>query len=128
MSSPTTSDEDAQDRRLSITTEPTFPNSSDSKVQAAWNSVKTNFKARTSVPDLRRWWSSTSSNARDDQRWPEDEEQSLFCESLLVLMQRSGRFDYLDFTDRKKEKQTLQRGEGQETTAGRSKRFSFTSR
>lgn len=53
------------------------------------------------MPDLRRWLSysrASESNSQGEERYPEDEEQSLFCESLLGLMQRTGRFDYLDYS------------------------------
>lgn len=52
------------------------------------------------MPDLKRWLSSSrasESNGQGGERHPEDEEQSLFCESLLGLMQRTGRFEYLDY-------------------------------
>lgn len=52
------------------------------------------------MPDLKRWLSSpraSESNSQGEGRHPEDEEQSLFCEYLLGLMQRIGRFDYLDY-------------------------------
>lgn len=53
------------------------------------------------MPDLKRWLSSpraSESNGQGvEEGHPEDEEQSLFCESLLGLMQRTGRFDYLDY-------------------------------
>lgn len=52
------------------------------------------------MPDLKRWLPSpraSESNNQGEDRRPEDEEQSHFCESLLGLMQRTGRFDYLDY-------------------------------
>ncbi len=98
MSSSGASDEGA--RNSACATGSSTPTSPNSKVQTAWQSVKTNFKAKTSMPDLKRWLSSpraSESNSQED-RHPEDEEQSLFCESLLGLMQRTGRFDYLDYS------------------------------
>ena len=53
------------------------------------------------MPDLKRWLSSprtSESDSQREERHPEDEEQSLFCESLFALMQRTGRFDYLDYS------------------------------
>lgn len=53
------------------------------------------------MPDLKRWLSSpraSESNSQGEERHPKDEEESLFCESLLGLMQRTGRFDYLDYS------------------------------
>ena len=53
------------------------------------------------MPDLKRWLSSPRTSESDGQREgrrPEDEEQSLFCESLFGLMQRTGRFDYLEYS------------------------------
>ena len=61
------------------------------------------------MPDLKRWLSSprtSESDSQREERHPEDEEQSVFCESLFALMQRTGRFDYLDYskdTSRRKE-------------------------
>ena len=100
MSSSGASDEGAQATTSTCTTGSSTPTSPSSKVQTAWQSVKTNFKAKTSMPDLKRWLSpprASESNSQGD-RHPEDEEQSLFCESLLGLMQRTGRFDYLDYS------------------------------
>lgn len=82
-------------------TGPSTPTSSGTRVQNAWQSVKTNFKAKTSMPDLKRWLSSpraSESNSQGEERHPKDKEESLFCESLLGLMQRTGRFDYLDYS------------------------------
>lgn len=53
------------------------------------------------MPDLKRWLSSpraSESNSQGEERHPEDEEESLFCESLLGLMEQTGRFDYLDYS------------------------------
>ena len=107
-----------------------------SKIQTAWKSVRSNFKARRSMPDLKRWLSypraSESSNQRE-QRRPEDEEQSLFCDSLLALMQRTGRFDYLDYrkstTERaEQEDETIETAQkdGEKSPIKRLKRFSWS--
>ena len=51
------------------------------------------------MPDLKRWLSNTQSNSQGGEEHREDEkQQSLFCESLLALMQRTGRFDYMDYS------------------------------
>lgn len=97
MSSSGASDEGANSTCATGSSTPTSPNA---KVQTAWQSVKTNFKAKTSMPDLKRWLSSPRASESNSQGYchPEDEEQSLFCESLLGLMQRTGRFDYLEYS------------------------------
>lgn len=126
---------DEQARRSSEGTEATLPSSVDSKVQAAWSTVKHNFKARSSMPDLRRWWPSNrapESNTQGEQRRPEDEEDSLFCDSLLGLMQQTGRFDYIDFSKEiiTKEKGKVKKQSQEEDLAGknnRANRFSWSS-
>ena len=53
------------------------------------------------MPDLKRWLSYSRASESDSPREqirPEDKEPSLFCESLLTLMQQTGRFDYLDYS------------------------------
>lgn len=101
MSSSRSSDEGNRATNSADATGSSSPNSPSSKIQTAWQSVKTNFKGKTSMPDLKRWLSSprvSESNSRGvKQGHPEDEEQSLFCESLLGLMQRTDRFTYLDY-------------------------------
>ena len=61
------------------------------------------------MPVLRRWLPHRRASESDGPNQRKDEEQSLFCESLLTLMQRSGRFDYLDYskdkTEQEKEKE-----------------------
>ena len=55
------------------------------------------------MPDLKRWLSyprASESNGQREERNPEDGEQNLFCESLLGLMKRTGRFDYLDYNNK----------------------------
>ena len=82
-------------------TGPPIPTSPNSKVQTSWQSVVTNLKAKRSMPDLKRWLSlprASESNSQAEERHPEDEEQSRFCESLLGLMRRTGRFEYLDYS------------------------------
>ena len=107
MSFSGTSDEGTRATNSSEATGPSTPKLSSPKVQTAWQSVKTNFKAKRSMPDLKRWLSSpraSESNSQGKGRHPEDEEQSLFCESLLGLMQRTGRFDDLEYSKDTSEK------------------------
>ena len=65
------------------------------------------------MPDLKRWLSYPRASelmSQGEERHSEDEEQGLFCESLLSLMRRTGRFDYLDYSRDTRE----QEGEGTE--------------
>jgi len=108
------------------------PTSSDSKAQSAWHTVKSNFKARSSMPNLHRWFS--SSRASDTRTVEEycrltDEQEGVFCESLLGLMERTGRYDYVDFTkDNVNESQQdspNEEGRGKKAK-DRAKRFSWS--
>ena len=109
----------------------TSPNS---KVQTAWNTVKTNFRDRSSAPDLRRWWSFTRTSEpeppEDLTETPEcqsrDESDSLFCDSLLGLMEKTRRFDYLDFTRERVRRRNSERSEINPGQSPRAKRFSWT--
>lgn len=101
MSFSGSSDEGSRATNSVDTTGRPIPASPNFKIQTTWQSVKTNFKAKTSMPDLKRWLSfprSSESNSQAEERHPDDAEQSLFCESLLELMQRTGRFEYLDYS------------------------------
>ena len=103
---------------------PSTPNSPGSIVQTAWKSVRSNFKVKKSTPDLKRWWSyprASESNSQREERHPEDAERSLFCESLLGLMQRTGRFDYLDY-----DKDTTESEKEREKQGRSLKRFSWS--
>ena len=129
--------EQAKDRRSSEASEGTSP----TRIQRGWNNVKTNFKSKSSLPELRRWWSSSRVSAPNEgssppeERWPQDEKESQFCESLLGLMQRTGRFDYIQFPE---EKKTSAEGvgrnsseaelAGQSSPRQRTQRFSWVSR
>jgi hypothetical protein len=126
-------------RRSSEVNESTSPPSPSSKAQAAWNTVKSNlnFKARSSMPNMRRWLSlsrateSGSSDAGslpDAQRQSEDRKESFFCESMLGLMQQTGRFDYIDFNPERQQNNIDAAGEEGETTNKdpRAKRFSWS--
>ncbi len=112
----------------------TFSTSPNSKVQTAWNTVKTNFKDRSSAPDLRRWMSFTRTSEPgppEDLKAtvgprPEDERNSLFCDSLLGLMERTRRFDYLDFTREPVKRRNSERSENNPDQTPRAKRFSWT--
>jgi hypothetical protein len=85
------------------------------------------------VPDLRRWWLYSRASEPDeptvqDEQRPEDEENSHFCESLLGLMKRSSRFDYLEITKEEKvDKQEKKPEQDQSKTIQipRAKRFSL---
>lgn len=105
-------------RRSSEVRDLNVPTSPSSKAQIAWNTVKSNFnfKSRSSMPNLRRWLSSTrttesgsseASSLPHAQRRLEDEKESVFCESVLGLMQQTGRFDYVDYRNNSKAPQTL---------------------
>ena len=80
------------------------------------------------MPDLKRWLSyprASDSNSQGEESHPEDAEQSLFCESLLGLMQRTGKFDYLDYNKDTTEPEPEQEREREKQ--GRSlKRFSWS--
>ena len=74
----------------------------DSKIQAAWDTVKTNFSRRPSLTKAWRRWSRSSvtdqSQSEDLARKSQDKEDGLFCDALLGLMQRTGRYDYFDYS------------------------------
>ena len=114
--------------------ESTSTNLPSSKVQTAWNTVKTNFKDRSSAPDLRRWMSFTRASEPEPpedltatpERQSQDESESLFCDSLLGLMERSHRFDYLDFTRDRVKRRNSERSENNPGQSPRAKRFSWT--
>ena len=74
---------------------------SESRAQTAWADVKRKFRPRSSMPNLHRRLSSSRASEMEEpaqQRQLADEEEGRFCDSLLNLMQRTGRFDYLDYT------------------------------
>lgn len=67
--------------------------------QAVWNSVKAQMKTMLPVAGC---WQRRSTGifgattaTRVESRWPQDEEESLFCESLLGLMESFERYDFL---------------------------------
>lgn len=89
------------------------------KSQSAWSSVK--------VKMMKQAWPSDVAPSRvvvrpQEARWPNDAEESLFCESLLGVMQRCGRFDYLSLPvdgevqkkEEEKEKEKEEEKEGEE--------------
>lgn len=127
----------SDDTRSTYSAHAIGPSTPASKFQTSWNSVRRSFKARTSLPDLKRWLSNpraSESVSQGEERRAEDEEPSLFCESLLGLMQRTGRFDYLDYskdnnTEQKKERRKSAQKENEKETLGRplkQKRFSWS--
>lgn len=67
------------------------------KSQSVWNSVKAQMKTISPLPEFwhRRSTESTRPQVEAEPRWPQDEEEGLFCESLLGLMQRFKRYDFL---------------------------------
>ena len=72
------------------------------------------------MPSLRRWLSTSrgvDNRTLEEQRGLEDERQSAFCDSLLELMEHTGRFDYLDYSKDVRSKG----GEGAEATGTKSK-------
>lgn len=118
------SEEGSQVTNSVNTSGPSTPNSPGSIVHTAWKSVRSNFKVKTSTPDLKRWLSyprASESNSQREERHPEDAERSLFCESLLGLMQRTGRFDYLDYN-----KDTTESEKEREKQGRSLKRFSWS--
>lgn len=80
------------------------------------------------MPELKRWLpyprASESVSQREEGR-PEEEEPSLFCESLLGLMQRTGRFDYLDYS-KDKDTESEQKEKQKETLGRPLKRFRWS--
>lgn len=114
--------------------EPCSQLTSEPKAHSAWNTVKSSFKARSSTPNLRRWLSaprtSDTSNLEEERRRA-DEQESVFCNSLLALMKHTGRFDYIDFS-RDCERRQSSAGkeavgkESRESEEPRAKRFSWT--
>ena len=108
--------------------------SPNTKVQTAWNTVKTNFKGRSSAPDLRRWMSFTRTSEPEPPEdvtatlecQSQDERDSLFCDSLLGLMERTHRFEYLDFTRDPVKRRDFERSENNPGQSPRAKRFSWT--
>lgn len=87
-----------------------------SQGKQCWSSIKSNFNKVVREPARkrqRRWssslrWSSEESsgggrstgsrwnNKNEKDSWPEDEEESLFCEGLVGLMRRCGRMGMVD--------------------------------
>lgn len=106
---------------------------------SAWSSVKIKLMGQPSSRDIWRRsppWPPEDSTAQamvfrpQEARWPDDAEESLFCESLLGLMQRCGRFDYLsgpveaDVEEKEKEKEEEKEKEKEEKSA-KERRRSF---
>lgn len=118
--------EESQDSGSPEAIEPPNPRS---PVKVVWKTVKTTLKGKSSMPsEMRRWLSSSRTSEFNEVAqavWkeaprPEDEENSLFCESIIDLMQRSERFDYLGFV--KEEKKDPEHNSGK----SRIKRFPWT--
>ncbi|KAL9104665.1 MAG: hypothetical protein Q9163_000408 [Psora crenata] len=72
-----------------------------SKSPSAWDAVKTNLPRRPSLKRVWRRWSRSSvteSKEEEQTRKSHDDYHGLFCDALLDLMQRTGRFEYLDYS------------------------------
>lgn len=68
-----------------------------SKLQPAWQSLTRGLTMRSSLPEMRWQLSWSSRRARRD--WREtrrDGENSKFSDSLMGLMQRTGRYDWME--------------------------------
>jgi hypothetical protein len=68
------------------------------KSQTLWKSMKAQMKTMTPISELWHRSSAGSSEATTPDGgplWPQDEEEGLFCESLLGLMQKFERYEYL---------------------------------
>jgi hypothetical protein len=68
------------------------------KSQTLWNSMKAHMKTMTPISEFWHRNSTGSSKATTPDfgpLWPQDEEEGLFCESLLGLMQKFERYEYL---------------------------------
>ncbi len=104
----------------------------ESKVLAAWASMKSTLRRRPSMPNPWRKSEETSedppgSKAQKKTRQQADEEEGLFCDALLGLMQRTGRFDYLDFGEDKKERKDSKGGDGNRSNHAKQRnRFSWS--
>jgi len=117
-----------------ITTAHSAP--TESKVLAAWASMKSTLRRKPSMPNP--WKKSqetlegpSSSEAQKNPRRQADEKDGLFCDALLGLMQRTGRFDYLDFKEDKKERNDSKGSDGSTTNdkpncAKKRNRFSWS--
>ena len=86
--------------------------------------MRSNFKARSSLPNLRNWLSSSRSAREEEQRRQADKKESVFCESLLGLMERTGRYGYLDYS-KDDEKKTSYRSEEEPTQNSKKKEGKF---
>ena len=117
--------------------EATTKESSDSKVQTAWKAVKHNIKARSSMPNMKRWLVSSqgyqdTQAGRSDRDCPRtDEQESRFCNALLGLMERTGRYDYIDFAAIRESHGNERRSDKEENNRDfkegpRAKRFSWS--
>ena len=133
MSTSGVSDEGTRATDSEHVTESSTPTSPSAKFQTAWKSVRSNIKAKASMPDLKRWLSyprasESTSNSQGEERHPEDEEQSHFCQSLLALMQRTGRFDYLDYGQGipEQEEESIESAQKEKEKRRSLKRFSWS--
>ena len=76
-------------------------------VNTAWCSIKRNLRKRRSLPKSWRKQSPTRSPEKKNEKngnkgkakWPDDPEESLFCDSLMALMRQCERYNYLAPSD-----------------------------
>ena len=68
----------------------------------------------------------SEAETREDSRRIKDEQEGRFCESLLGLMQRTGRFEYLDFPKKREREQIPSSMDGKRAKESDVKRFSWS--
>lgn len=69
--------------------------SSPPKKQSTWSSIRAGVKRRNPIP---KWLSSSPASSDEEppeSKWPQDEFESRFCNALVALMHRSGRYHNL---------------------------------
>lgn len=73
------------------------------KSQTVWHSIKAQIKRASPMPEFWHGKSTESSRSRAeaDPCWPQDGEEGLFCESLMELMRRLKRYDFLKAKSRR---------------------------
>ncbi|KAI4150062.1 MAG: hypothetical protein L6R39_002359 [Caloplaca ligustica] len=90
-------DEAMEKPRLSTESDPL------AKKQSTWSSIRAGVKRRNPISK----WLSSSPVSSDEEpaesKWPNDEKESLFCNALVGLMHRSGRYHDLGLDKRENE-------------------------
>lgn len=85
------------------------------KSQTIWNSVKVQMKAISPMPEFWHLRSTKSSEGtRSQAELEQDEEEGLFCNSLLDLMQTFDRYDFLKPKSSRKQTEDSNGEEGME--------------